>query len=454
MKKRLFCILLKKAVPFALALLVVQIIISIFNHLLSPYEINKISTATTTFKFKKSDEKYRFKYQIYGAIPSFICKENDDDEGPFYSDRPLPVSPVRKIITGEVESSVLLHLNGQIKEEFGKMFSARIKNEKWFHQIRPIQASCNFLNSSLFCVLRLWFNLNLSKSIPNRYQDSYLVLMEIGENLQIKQGSLKILGIPVAVNDINFNGPEDPRLIIVNGSLFIDFNTGQIHQGIDETVRRLFLWSLPDSRLYDIEIENYKMNLIEKNWPPLVGDDGKSLFYIYQMLPFTRILKCQIDNLLSCHFVAGEPDFSDESVKTRKMLLRGGSPFVHYKSDYFLSATHSLQWLARGRIYASQLTLLNLKTNQIVFVTSPILFETSIQMKMNHSNVDGILFPFFYARSIFIERDENSLILAGGLNDYSSSIIKLKGVTDLLGTLIGMVFCQLFFSSIFFLRYF
>lgn len=299
-------------------------------------------------RFFKQNGKDLYSFFLYGVMPNVDCSkftaENYD----------LSHRYDRNILIGEVgvrvKTTILHNFSPEIDEDIRSKFPKEIVDQNWFEN-HPFQISCHPKeNQNLFCLFRIWLNLIRYKTEPeiitNRYQDSYFYGLELDKNLTTVKGSANIIGIPTTVQDTAFNGPEDPRVIKVNGTTFANFVTSMRKPYLAHEERHQKLWDLDENVYYESEVENFDLQSNEKNWTPWVLHDV--LHFVYQFTPVFRALRCEIQKppvrKLKCSFFVGQPPHRTLNFSTNDMLLRGGTPIVAYTvPDYYLAITHSVQ---------------------------------------------------------------------------------------------------------------
>ena len=82
-------------------------------------------------------------------------------------------------------------------------------------------------------------------------------------------------------------------------------------------------------------------------------------------------------------------------------------------------------------VYAAQVILINGNQLKIVMVTSPIFINIETMMLLKNFGAPIIQYPFIYPRSVIVENDD-SLVMAVGINDNQCSLVRLEGVAALL----------------------
>ena len=130
------------------------------------------------------------------------------------------------------------------------------------------------------------------------------------------------------------SGPEDTRLFVYRNQIWAVFNMIKEHR------RSMFLYSFQEKRMVTLllsESQETNLNVVEKNWSPLVfrRDGIEELRFVYGLSPVV-CLSCNTDTGM-CTVINKEvlPDLTDSS-------LRGGTPFVYYGEDTYISLAHQL----------------------------------------------------------------------------------------------------------------
>ena len=281
----------------------------------------------------RMQESHMANYKIEALVPNWNLRDCKKE-------------PVLTTLPNTITTSVVTDLTGDIRERMSRMFSQGTTSETWFH-LNPFQISClNMSKQGFQCAVRVFQNLarfeRAKKRIINQYQDSFSYFLELDENFQIQKGWN--LNIPSSIQDIFFTGPEDPRLFEINGTTYLNFINAYYDARTRRAVRRQFLWSVNENILYDITIGGgYVMGDWEKNWAPYVYNN--QLFFVYQFFPKFQVLECVFNyskRSVHCVFMGNSED-RPIGADTQFYLVRGGSPLVPYKGDYFLAITHTVQ---------------------------------------------------------------------------------------------------------------
>ena len=287
-------------------------------------------------------------FEFSGVSPKTLCTTPTRIKRAIHKES-IPL----KEFQSQVETTILYAFSPAIEEHVEKMFPSHITNEQWF-AVYPFQVACIPKIFNLFCAVRVWFKLDRFQTFTNRYQDSYIYTMELDKHMKFVINSGRLINIPSPIQETHYTGPEDPRLLVVNSTFFLNFINSYAVEGIGGTFRRQFLWSIDKSQLFDVKISDFLQNNFEKNWTPWVVDNN--LYFFYQLMPNAKVLHCKLPGLrdkpqhpmANCSFVQGQMK-TNKSIDTGRIVLRGGSPFVQYKGDYYIAITHSVQKVFGGR---------------------------------------------------------------------------------------------------------
>ncbi|KAF6028719.1 hypothetical protein EB796_012970 [Bugula neritina] len=271
---------------------------------------------------------------------------------------------------------------------------------------------------------------------PNDFNDNFLYTQKFNRQMKPKTPG-SILGIPTPRQWLIGDGPIEPRLFKTDDeNVFVSFNTGvylQDGRALDGT----FIWDylrhktlVPSIRGGSPIQKNVDPNKIprDKHWTPY--NDNNTLKMVYNLDPL-RVLTCDLN--FSCHFNHFEGP-KDYKFTQHQDSLRGGTPWVLYKYPYYYSISHSTLFKnpSSDRIYTINLIVYRAApTPRVVYLSGPIQIHEKPMNDVPIVRYNYIRDPFFFPVSL-VEEDSNSIIIGGHINDYSSVLLRVRGVQKLL----------------------
>lgn len=298
----------------------------------------------------------------------------------------------------------------------------------------------------LICVMRIWLEKEKyqeggAKKPPNDFNDNFLYTQKFDNHMKpITPGS--ILGIPTPRQWTIGDGPIEPRLFKINEEdVFISFNTG-VYLKSGKALDGTFMWDFLRHKTIMPEIQGGSpiMKTVakdrmprDKHWTPYT--DGKQLKMVYNLDPL-RVLTCT--NNFSCYFSHFDGSDNYQFVQN-KDSLRGGTPWILYKYPYYYSIGHTTLFKnpSYDRIYTINLIVYKAHpTPRVVYLSGPIQIHDKPMNEVPIVRYNYIRDPFFFPVSVIAE-EEDSLVIGGHINDYSSVLLRLRGVKQLLSDVVN-----------------
>jgi len=222
----------------------------------------------------------------------------------------------------------------------------------------------------------------------------------------------------------SFSGPEDPRAFLYQDRPYIIFNMK--HDG--PPGRSMFVYNINDHELIHLRV-NFSLEREQKNWSPLIFRD--KLFFVYNLDPLF-ILHCEPPLCLPWYC-----GISNHLPIDIPHILRGGTPFVHYKNSYYVSFAHLrfFSELHQLFIYRSVLVVLFMGDDpHIVYMGNLNDFEyfregkESIPIQEN-----SIQFPYGFEW----EQGKRCALVGISHQDRKPLSIRICGFDELLEKIIG-----------------
>jgi hypothetical protein len=173
-------------------------------------------------------------------------------------------------------------------------------------------------------------------------------------------------------------------------------------------------------------LDNVKMNYVEKNWMPLVPNSSSTekqsfIYLVYQLDPLI-VLKYDFNRQGMCDVVHVQKDI------TSKMFMRGSTKFVHLKDQYYISAIHSRIYTDVRYYYLPYFCILDINSWKIVYVSDNILFKCDENDSI--TKIDGTNIMIYSKTLSYLSNDNNNVCYISHCINYPGSIQKLESSTD------------------------
>jgi len=270
----------------------------------------------------------------------------------------------------------------------------------------------------------------------NDFSDNFLYIQKFNRQMKpITPGS--VMGLPTPRQWIVGDGPIEPRFFKMDAdNIFITYNTGAYMQdgkALDST----FVWDykrhktlIPSIKGGSPILKNVEPDRMprDKHWTPY--NDRGTLRMVYNVDPL-RVLECNLN--FSCEFVHFEgPD--NFQFNQQRDSSRGGTPWILYKYPYYISIGHTTLFkkVSWDRIYNINLIVYKaVPVTRIVYISGPIQIHNEPMKGVPIVRKDYIEDPFFFPVSI-LQEDEDSIVIGGHINDFSSVLIRVRGIKRIL----------------------
>ena len=213
---------------------------------------------------------------------------------------------------------------------------------------------------------------------------------------------------------------------------------------------RLFLWNEDTRQMSKLKIANYTMLWTEINWVPLVVNG--TLHFTYSFDPL-RVIQCpDLDQypIIWCHMVYMASE--DPTYKFNEWIdaFRGGSPWVHYEENYYISFAHthyqyikemtSNESFVEGGIYSANMAVLKVvpgptPTFRIVYISDPMLFNHRLLRSGDITRSKSINWPFVFPVGVIL-RNRDVADIGVHVNDARGFILRFHGLINLMDQVI------------------
>ena len=343
-------------------------------------------------------------------------------------------------VSKHVETSLVHSFTPYVEREAAKRFLDPPHNNIFFANSPAVI----WHKGELILVSRIWLDREKyepKKDWPaNQFADNFLYTQKFDRFMKpITNGS--IIGIPAPKQWWVGDGPIEPRLMKVKGKVYITFNAAMAF-GYEKFLDFTIMWDLQENLpiIPKIKGGSPMFNATEpgdmprdKHWMALVQND--ELFFVHKFDPL-RIMHCSIIGY--CEFLRSS--YKEEFIfKDVISHLRGGTPFEHYEGSYYISIAHSTMYKSSNnhRFYAAHLVVMHVKPYRVVYVSDDIQVHPQIYrdapMVRPRWIEDGFIFPV----SLVIE-DKDSIIIGVHVNDFSSVLLRMRGVKALMEEIIQL----------------
>ena len=171
----------------------------------------------------------------------------------------------------------------------------------------------------------------------------------------------------------------------------------------------------------------------DKHWSSYEFNNKNYMVYSFDPL---RIITC--NQSAKCQFTknAAAANYRFNDIVD---CVRGGTPTVQYKGDFYITITHSTLFKKGDkRYYTFNLLVLKADTkskHKIIYYSEPITFHKELMSKTPMVRTRWIEDPFFFPVSLLLE-DEDNIIIGGHINDHSAYLFRVKGIKSILDQVI------------------
>lgn len=344
-------------------------------------------------------------------------------------------------------------LSSEVTMSLVHSFSPYVEREAAKRFLDPAHDNVYFANSpavlwhqgELILVTRIWLDREKyepKKDWPaNHFADNFLYTQKFDHRMRpVSNGS--IIGIPSPKQWWVGDGPIEPRLTQVKGHVLVSFNAAMAFNH-ETPMDYTALWDLGENYVIVPQIEGGTpmVNATEKDdmprdkhWMALIQHD--ELYFVHNLDPL-RVMKCTLRGY--CSFVHNEKDNSGFIFQHHISHLRGGTPFEHYSGEYFISIAHSTMYKTSNhhRFYTAHLVVLHVNPYRIVYVSDhlqvhPQVYRDAPMVRWRWID-DGFIFPV----GLIIE-NKDSIIIGVHVNDFSSVLLRMRGVAKLMESVIQL----------------
>lgn len=332
-------------------------------------------------------------------------------------------------------------------------FSPYVEREASKRFVDPARDNVYFANSpavlwykdELVLVTRIWLDREIyepNNNWPaNHFADNFLYTQRFDKHLKpVSNGS--ILGIPSPKQWWVGDGPIEPRLFKVKDRLFVSFNAAMAFKQqyyMDFTI----LWDMQQNVpiIPKISGGTPMRNATEpndmprdKHWMALIQND--ELYFVHNLDPL-RVMKCSLSGY--CDFIHNEKNKEGFIFEHSISHLRGGTPFELYEHPYYISVAHSTLYKTDNhhRYYSAHLVVMRVDPYRIVYVSDdlkvhPQVYRDAPMVRYMYID-DGFIFPV----GLILENKDH-MTLGVHVNDFSSVLIRFKGMEKLMDTIIKL----------------
>lgn len=372
-------------------------------------------------------------------------------------------SGVTKTIKTPMMSSLIYSYSPMVENKVKKIFPDPA-HQNVFYANSP---AIIWHKGKIITVLRIWLEEERykKKSKPyNYFQDNYFYTQKFDAAFNpVTPGEL--LGVPTHHQDVGGigDGPIEPRIFKVNvkeGSkikprMFLTFNTA-VYFPKNLVKDFTLFWDFDNSELFVPNITNggvtptrYGMPR-DKHWSAfkIPGERTRAaqfqeqdLFFVQNLDPL-RILKCNLEAL--CSFVYSADNPKDIKFVDGKSHLRGGTPFEHYKGFYYISVAHGTFFKDPSwkRFYTAHIVVLYANPYdpgqkfRVAYLGDNIQVHKTIMTSVPIVRAKYIQDPFIFPVGLILEGDD-TLYLGVHISDYSSVILRVRGLKKLMDLVIS-----------------
>ena len=291
-----------------------------------------------------------------------------------------------------------------------------------------------------------YYNFYYRANFPSKYSEARKGLLSPDFDYVGNNQPILVPGIPAdpaSSRHIPHLGPEDPRAFKnPSGDTMLIYSRAD-SQGI----RAMYLFNTV--MMTEVRLDNFGLKT-QKNWTPLTYTSPRDLILFYSMQPI-ELVRCDVYSG-TCVFTAK----TNQSFFQRGVTLRGGTPFYHYRDNYYYSFARTVQKpLQHGRsVYRLVFMLVDFDKDTLsltpAFVSSPFDYYTIPQMAVDdHLSPSDDAFKYILPYSAIIKGSD--MIVTVNVNDTQNVALTMSGVTTSIDEIIRQyekVHCETRFTTL------
>ncbi|ELT87599.1 hypothetical protein CAPTEDRAFT_209802 [Capitella teleta] len=376
----------------------------------------------------------------------FVLEDTPDDEGYLFKTREryclnqslggytFNTSGRDTYISGNVTVCLVHSFSPYIEQEAAKRFLDPAHSNIYYAN----SPAMVWLGGELVVISRIWLDREVYESglngpwPENDFADNWLYSQTFDRFLRPTSEG-RIMGIPSPKQFNVGDGPIEPRLFTYAGKAYATFNAAMsFNYGsfFDYTV----IWDLEKNMPIIPDIQggspmlNTSMDIHrDKHWMPFV--DKNRLYFVYNLDPF-MVLTCSVEKG-DCRFCHREHDsfVFDNSFSH----LRGGTPFQLWQWPYFIGIAHTTLHKQTNfhRSYSAHVVLISVHPYRVVYISNDIHVHPTVYLKAPMVRAKYIDEGFIFPVSLIVE-SLDSLAIGVHVNDFSSVVLRLRGMAQLL----------------------
>lgn len=335
----------------------------------------------------------------------------------------------------KVTSSLVHSFSPYVEREAGKRFIDPPHDNIYFANSPAI----TWFKGELVLVSRIWLDREKYEAKDdwpsNHFADNWLYTQRFDRQMRpVTNGS--IMGVPSPKQWWVGDGPIEPRLTRVGDRLLCSFNAAMAFKQqwyMDFTV----LWDMETNMPIIPKIRGGSPMVAaaskdemprDKHWMSLI--DRGQLYFVHNLDPL-RVMRCSLDG--ACEFIHDETKRDGLNFADHVSHLRGGTPFELYEYPYYVGIAHSTMYKSSNhrRFYTAHMVVIRVNPYRIVYVSNdirihPQIYETTPMVRARYIE-DGFIFPV----GLILE-NRDSLAIGVHVNDHSSVVIRVRGLTPLM----------------------
>jgi len=262
--------------------------------------------------------------------------------------------------------------------------------------------------------------------------------------------NLSLISNATAIEDLNHHressewlqrvylGPEDARAflnpagetMLIYSRIFWEWNGLPVRMGKKNFVSVMLLYNTRSRKKVILIPKGIPLQQ-QKNWSPIKYIDQDNLLLVYTFEPVLTVIICNVRSG-SCGLV----DRENDSVQTREGVLRGGTPFYHFKRNYYFGfARVAVEKICTNSVYRPVLIVMEVESPKLI---SAVFYSqiTSFSDKPMHAvkpdwtTQDFCHFEYTLPYSAIL--DGNEMLVTLNLKDQVNVVVRLSNATTML----------------------
>ncbi|XP_067950189.1 uncharacterized protein [Watersipora subatra] len=397
----------------------------------SNFELESLEKYAKKKMVEQSAETYRIYKDNFPTLEKKVRRNGIYQRKQMLEGVMLDRSGVVSNVTSEIISELVFSFSPTAEKHFAK----KLVDPNHEQRVYGNSPAMIWDGEKFIVVMRMWLDKEHTEGrTKNIFSDNYLYARSYNDKMEALDISGRVLGIPTRVIQSVGDGPIEPRAFPFYEQIYLSFNAA-LYVGKKEVDTTMF-WDWRGDRFVMPKVTDgqpqFKTRMSmprDKHWSPYEFDN--KLYMVYSFDPL-RIISC--DKGAVCHFTQNAAD-SDYRFNDLQDSVRGGTPTLWYRENFYITITHSTHFRpGYKRYYTFNLLVLKVdkkSPHKVIYFSEPINLHEELMTKTPIIRTKWIVDPFFFPVSL-LKEDEDNIIIGGHINDHSAYLFRVKGIKKLM----------------------